>query len=205
MKKIIFSTLIIVCSIFSSHNAYAFDLSSLTNAIGNGTVENIVNGVIGSSDINVADLAGTWKYKAPAIAFESEDILKKAGGVAAATAIENKMAPYYTKAGLANSSITFDSNGNFTLTFKKGKISGTVTKGTNGVFIFNFAALGKVNIGKMNAYVKKGTTLEITFEVTKLVGLLSKIATASGNSTATTAIKLLESYKGIYAGFEFKK
>lgn len=185
-------------------NLKAFDLSKLNGMLNDGTVENVINGVIGSSNIEVKDLVGTWRYKAPSISFESNDLLKKAGGVAASTTIENKIAPYYTKAGLNASVITFTSDGRFSLTFKKGKINGVVTK-ANGHFIFSFSPIGKSSIGKMNANITKGTTLEITFDASKMVALISKISAVSGNSTVETGVKLLESYNGIWAGFEFAK
>ena len=185
-------------------NAYAFDWSSLKNALSNGTVENIVNGVIGTSDISIADIEGSWSYKAPAVAFESEDLLKKAGGSAMATTIENKLSPYYQKFGMNNIVMTFNSDSTFVMQFKKGKLTGKLTKEGDD-FYLNYDSLTKIKSFKSKVHIKKGTTLEITYDVSKLLTLMSSVAKISGNSTATSAANLLNSYKGMYAGFELQK
>ena len=79
-----------------------------------------------------------------------------------------------------------------------------MTKNENG-FVFHINAMAKLPATSMKANITKGTTLEITFDASKLVSLVSTIATASGNSTASSAVSLLKKYKGVYAGFEFNK
>lgn len=202
VKRLIFAACA-VAVIFG--NAQAFDLKSLLGGGDNNTINNIVNAVIGSDNFEIKDLAGTWKYKNPAVAFESEDLLSKAGGVAAASTIESKIAPYYSKVGMEAMSITFTESGEFTLNLKKGSLKGTVTKGENGKYKFEFKAFGSIKAFTAEAYVKKGTTLEITFNVTKLMELVSNIAKISGNSTMSTLTTLLNNYKGLYAGFELAK
>lgn len=196
-------TVVAVLLALVSLNVYAFDLSDLGSLLGNGTAQDILNSVISKSNLEVRDLAGTWTYKAPAVAFESEDLLKKAGGEVMASTIENKIAPYYVKAGLQNTILTISADGAFTITFKKGKLTGTVTKLDDGRFAFKFNALGRYKIAQAEAYVKKGTTLQVTFNVTKLIDIVSKIAAYSKQSTLTSAATLLKSYKGLYAGFEY--
>ena len=150
------------------------------------------------------DLAGTWKYKAPAVAFESEDLLNKAGGEYMAGVIEDKLAPYYKRVGLDNMVLTIDAEGNFELKFKKGTASGTIEKTDDGRFQFNFNSLGRYKIAEAKAYVKKGTTLQVTFDVTKLIDIVTKIASYSKTSTLSTVTTLLKGYKGMYSGFELE-
>ena len=58
----------------------------------------------------------------------------------------------------------------------------------------------------MAAYISKaGNTVDITFDVSKLIVLVDKIATFSGNSTLTGISKLLNSYDGLCAGFTLRK
>ena len=58
----------------------------------------------------------------------------------------------------------------------------------------------------MEAYVSKsGNNLSLTFDVTKLMNLISKAGSISGNSSLKTLSKLLESYDGMCAGFELRK
>ena len=147
MNRKIATIIFAVIALAMNSNAYAFDWSSLKNALSNGTVENIVNGVIGTSDISIADIEGSWSYKAPAVAFESEDLLKKAGGSAMATTIENKLSPYYQKFGMNNIVMTFNSDSTFVMQFKKGKLTGKLTKEGDD-FYLNYDSLTKIKIGR---------------------------------------------------------
>ena len=84
--------------------------------------------------------------------------------------------------------------------------SGTVTKGTkDGTIVFNFSTLGSTKLRQVTAYVQKGTQLSITFDISKLNTLLSSVSKFTGNSTVSTVSSLLNSYKGMYAGFKFEK
>lgn len=182
-------------------NSWAWDLSSLKNLGG------VVNSIISTDNVNVSDLNGTWKCTGPAFVFKSENLLQKAGGTAAQATIESKLQKYYQMAHLEDFTMQFDGNGNFTMTLKNGKtITGTVTKGTtDGTMIFNFGKLNKSKLSTLTAYVQKGTQLSITFDISKLNTLLSAVSKFSGNSAISTVSSLLNSYKGMYAGFKFNK
>ncbi|MDE5903509.1 MAG: DUF4923 family protein, partial [Muribaculaceae bacterium] len=77
---------------------------SLKDALGGGgvgeTVTNLIQGVFSKSDLTVADIAGEWTSNGSAVSFTSDNFLQKAGGVAAAAAIETKLNPYYEQYGL---------------------------------------------------------------------------------------------------------
>ena len=119
-----------------------------------GLISGISN-ILGKSNIEIADLAGTWNYKKPAVAFKSDNLLKKAGGTAAAEVIESKLAPYYQKAGMSNFKLIFNSDSTFTMKFNAASLSGTISKGNDGEFIFNFKAIKKINVGKLNSVITK--------------------------------------------------
>ncbi len=203
-----FSKLIVVAvALMFASSANAFDLTTLKNALTDGTASSILDNIIQKEDVNVADLVGSWKSTGPAVSFKSENLLQRAGGVAAASTIENKLAPYYKKAGLQNAVFTFVKDGTVTITLKSGRtITGTVKKGTTtGTLIFNFSQLGTSSkLTEFTAYVTKGTTLSIMFDATKLLKLANAIAKYSGNATMGTAASLLNSYKGMYVGFKFE-
>ena len=196
--------LLSLATMLVAFSASAFDLSSLGSLLNSDTANDILNLLVSKSDLEVKDLAGTWKYKAPAVAFESEDLLNKAGGEYMAGVIEDKMAPYYKRVGLDNMVLTIDAEGNFELKFKKGTASGTIEKTDDGRFQFNFNSLGRYKIAEAKAYVKKGTTLQVTFDVTKLIDIVTKIASYSKTSTLSTVTTLLKGYKGMYSGFELE-
>lgn len=204
-------TLLVIATLFASFtSAQAFDWESLKKAVSSvagDNVSSVVDNILKTDNLEVSDLAGTWKSTGPAVSFKSEDILEKAGGAAAAATIENKLEPYYKKVGLENATFTFTAEGEVTITLKSGKtITGTVTKGeTEGTMIFNFSKLSNGKLGKLTAYVSKGTTLSIMFDATKLINLVNSIAKYAGNSSLSTISTLLNSYDGLYAGFKFAK
>lgn len=206
--KLVKLTLVLVAFMLSVNSVYAFDWESLKKAVSNvigGDAGSVVDNILKTDNLEVKDLEGTWKSSGPSVSFKSENVLEKAGGVAAATTIENKLAPYYSKAGLENVVFMFTKEGAVTIILKNGKkISGTVEKGVvEGTMIFSFGVLSKV--GKLTAYVSKGTSLSMMFDADKLVKLVTAIANYSKNSTLTSVSTMLNSYDGVYVGFKFDK
>lgn len=161
-----------------------------------------------SADVKYTSLVGTWDYTGAAVGFQSDNLLQKAGGAAAATTLEKKITPYYEKAGLTSARIVFNQDSTFTMTVKKIKLSGTVTKGNvKNSYIFNFKAAGKVNLGKLTGYVvSEGVkTISLTFDASKLITLVDKVAAISGSSSIKAVSSLLNSYDGCTLGFKMKQ
>lgn len=217
MKKV-FMILVAVATM-SVFNSSAFDLKGALQGLSGGSsseassnsngLGSLIGGIanlLGKTDVSLADLQGTWGYSKPAVAFKSDNLLKKAGGAAAAEVIEGKLAPYYEKAGIAAMKLTIAADSTFTMKIKTVALKGTLSKDTDGNFIFQFKALGKVNIGHATSVITKtGNNITVTFDASKLITLVSKIASVTGNSTIKSVSSLLSSYDGLNAGFELKK
>lgn len=169
-------------------------------------LKGMVEGLISKSDLSEADLVGSWQYSAPAVAFQSDNLLQKAGGAAAAGVITDKLAPYYAKAGITSLTAVFSEDKTFKFQMKKVALSGTFEKDTaseTGDFIFNFKAGGKLSVGKFKAHVEKvGSKLTITFDASKLITLVNTIASVSGQATLKSVATMLNSYDGLNCGFE---
>lgn len=178
-----------------------------------GGLSDLLGGVagalgLGSTELSVKNLEGTWKYSAPAVSFKSDNLLLKAGGTAAAATIEKKLEPYYKTAGLTNLVFTVKADSTFTMKARLITINGTIDIAADGKSMhLNFKALGKINIGSMEAYTKLSDKdkLEMTFDVSKLVTILEKVGSLTGNSTIKGVTTLLEQYDGVTAGFQLKK
>lgn len=205
LKKFILSAAILtICSV---NSGYAQGLSGLLGGgdLGN-TIGNLIEGVFSSSNITIADMAGEWRANGPAVCFQGEGFLKKAGGVAAAAAVETKLAPYYEQYGLNNSQLTIDKDGKFNLTCKLIKLSGTITrdeKAEPGVFEFNFTALG-MKLASVTTYVQKTSgSMDIMFDATKLKQLLSAVASFTGIQIVQTVSGILDSYDGLAIGSHY--
>lgn len=179
--------------------------STLGNAIGG-----LISGLLGDKQLTEADLAGVYAYKEPAVTFQSDNFLQKAGGAVAASAIVDKIAPYYNKVGIQKLVVTL--NPDKTCQFELGriKLSGTFERDSTvtdaNVFIFNFKAMGALKIASMTADVQKaGNNLILTFDASKLISLMNTIAKLSGQGTIQAAAKILNSYDGLNCGFSLTR
>lgn len=171
-----------------------------------GALGGLVNNAMANSNFTVDDLVGTWQYTSPAVTFQSDDALKKIGGAGAATAVESKLEPYYKRLGFDKTSLVVAEDHTFTLKMGVLTLKGTVEKDdTDKSLVFNFNAFGKVPLGKVKANATKAaSTLNLTFDATKLIALLTKVSSALNISTLNTVANLLNGYDGIYIGFKLK-
>lgn len=184
--------------------------SSQTTTSGNGggnTLGNILEGVFSSSNITVQDLAGVWTSNGPAVCFQSENMLKKAGGIAAAAMVEKELSPYYSKLGLNGTVITIQTDGTFSMKTKMLTLNGTITQSTKGkgVFDFNFTLLG-MKLASVTTYAEKTSkTLNIMFDASKLKNLLSAVSKVVNIKTLSAITKILDMYDGLCVGFRTEK
>ena len=191
-------------------SASAFDIKDLLNQAGqaleNGSVTDIIEGVLSTSNLEVKDLAGVWTSTGSAVAFQSEDLLSQAGGVAMASTLESKINPYFTKYGIVGSVITIQTDGSFSMTLKKTTLKGKIVKGENNKFILSFEAFGKNNLGNVNLYIQKtSTSLDLMFDGSKLKKILSSLASLSKKGLGQSLNTFLNSYNGICIGFKMSK
>ena len=210
MKKKIFAGIAALSLLVSC------DPSSLQNVLSSSGIstDDVISGVgalienlTSTENITEADLVGTWRYSSPAISFKSDNFLKKAGGAAAATAIESKLKTYYQSVGMDKTVLTVNEDKSFTLKVSKVSLKGTLARQSeHNQFVFAFKILG-VNAFSSPAYIAKSATgtIAVTFDVSKLEKIISAAASFSGNSAAQSVASLLSSYDGIRAGFRMKK
>lgn len=165
----------------------------------------LVSGLISNDKIAPENLVGTWNYVSPAVCFQSDNFLQKAGGAAMAGTIEGKLEPYYQRFGVDKLVLTVDKDLNFTMQSGKLKATGTITIDNTDVY-FNFSALGKISLGKMKTYVTMtGSQMSVMFDVSKLMAVIKTVSSISGSSAISAVTKLLDSYEGICAGFKLQK
>lgn len=229
MKKLFVATLSVL--MLGAVEAAAFDpkdlLNGLKNAVGGETTEktsestttessstggilgalgSLVNNTLANNNFSVDDLVGSWNYTSPAVSFQSDNALMKVGGAGAATALESKLESYYNQLGFNKTTLTVAEDHSFVLKMGLITVSGTVEKGDDGMLQFNFSAFGKISLGQIKANATKaGSILNLTFDATKLIQLLTKVSSVLNNSTLNTLSSLLASYDGVYMGFKLKK
>lgn len=165
-----------------------------------------IGALVGGSGTSKTIPEGTWRYSGPAVTFKSDNALQNLGGAAAGTALEAKLKTYYDKVGLQDMTFTSSADSTFVMKVKKATLKGTIIYGESGECTLQLQGIGKIAGGKFNArWQTVGNSLSLTFDISKLVDLISKIAAVSGKSSLQTLTKVLESYDGVYAGLRFDK
>lgn len=197
----------ILGGIFNGIGRNSSPSDSKKNNGGSNTIGNLLEGVFSSSNLSVADIAGQWNTNGPAVCFKSDNLLKKAGGIAAAAMIEKEMAGYYQQYGLNGCPVTIGTDGSFSMKLSFMTLRGTVVPTSEkGVFDFAFTAFGSFKLGSIKCYAQKSyKSLNLMFDATKFKTLVSAIAKLTGNKLATTLGTLLDSYEGLCVGFRLDK
>jgi len=196
MRKLIFITLSLC--LFLSTNIQAQSWKDIFNSDNVGKVVDILTGNSTSS------IVGTWEYTGAAVEFESDNLLKKAGGAVASSSLESKLNEQLKKVGLTSGSTTytFEADSTFTSVTKKRTSSGTYSYNKSGEKLtLKYSALVNLN---MNVTVSS-TSLELLFDADKLLQLITVIGGTTSNSTLKAISALAESYDGMKIGLKFTK
>ena len=172
-----------------------------------GTTDDLLSGITSIfSDKKVAtidDLVGEWAYTEPAVVFMSENLLKKAGGKLASSAIEKTIETQLNKVGITKGAMkmTFTRNGRFTQTFAGRRLRGTFTiKGKE--VVLKYAGEIKQLVGTTQV---DGNDLLIVMDASKMLTYLKAIGSISGNASLKTATSLLGSMDGMLCGLRLNR
>lgn len=195
------SSLIVLIALFSSltSNSYAQSLKDLFNK---DNISKVVNALTGNTE--AIDMTGTWTYASSAVEFESENLLMKAGGAAAATMAENKLNEQLKKVGITDGKMTFTFNADstFVSTVGKKKLSGTYSYDPSSQQV-DLKYLRLLNLhAKVNC---TPSSMELLFNSDKLLKLMSFIGSKSNSTALKTVSSLADNYDGMMLGFELKK
>lgn len=172
-----------------------------------GTTDDLLSGITSIfSDKKVAtidDLVGEWAYTEPAVVFMSENLLKKAGGKLASSAIEKTIETQLNKVGITKGAMkmTFTRNGRFTQNIAGRRLRGTFTiKGKE--VVLKYAGEIKQLVGTTQV---DGNDLLIVMDASKMLTYLKAIGSISGNASLKTATSLLGSMDGMLCGLRLNR
>ena len=178
MKRFVFWQ-ILIAALLMAPDSQAQSLKDLLNK---ENIEKAVNAITGK---NTASMEGTWTYTGPAIEFESDNLLQKAGGSVAANAAENKLKEQLARVGIKEGQMSFTFNADSTFTAKVGakSIKGTYsydasTQNTSLKFMKLIPLNAKINCTSAN--------MDLLFNSDKLLKLITLISSKSNNSTLKT-------------------
>lgn len=168
------------------------------------SLSSLFSNLVGTSKVSSSSIVGTWVYAKPAVAFESSNLLSKAGGAVAATTIQNKMANALTKYGIKGgiSSFTFNSDGTFSALLNKKTVKGKYTLSGSTV---SFTTMAGTKLGTANVSIKSNA-LQMTFKADKLLTFIQGAsALSAASSTLSTISALSKNYSGMQLGLQFTK
>ena len=168
---------------------------SIKDLFNKDNISKVVNAVTGHTE--TVDMTGTWRYTGSAIEFESENLLKKAGGTVAASAAEQKLDEQLAKVG-----ITFNADSTFVSTLGKRKLNGTYSYDAGTQMLH----LRYMKLIPMNAKVNYTTQqMDLLFEADKLLKLITFLSSKSSSATLKAISSLADSYDGMMLGYELKR
>jgi hypothetical protein len=211
-KKMIVGMAIAAMSLMGNKAYAQFDFGKIlqngADILSNGgTTDDLLSGITSIfSDKKVAtidDLVGEWAYTEPAVVFMSENLLKKAGGKLASSAIEKTIETQLNKVGITKGAMkmTFTRNGRFTQTIAGRRLRGTFTiKGKE--VVLKYAGEIKQLVGTTQV---DGNDLLIVMDASKMLTYLKAIGSISGNASLKTATSLLGSIDGMLCGLRLNR
>ena len=170
-----------------------------------GALGSFIGNMTANKNFTIDDIAGVWAYSAPAVSFKSESALKNVGGAAAATAVETN-SPLLQNSRFTRTTLTIGKDHTFSMKMGIIPLKGTVEKTDDGSLEFTFTGITGKSLGKVDAVAtKSGNNLNLTFDATKFINILTSVAGKLNISTLNTITSLLNGYDGIYMGFRLKR
>ncbi|MDO4497831.1 MAG: DUF4923 family protein [Bacteroidales bacterium] len=168
----------------------------------NGLLGNLISSVTGSVTTTEATIQGNWSYSRPSVQFESENLLKNAGGTAIATKAEDKIASIYKLVGIKEGTLTFNFEKDGKLTYSMGRIT------RNGTWTFNdedkSVTITTARGASYKAYATvSGNQMALTFDANKLYELMQTIGSKFKSLKSITT--LMSQYSGAKVGFTLEK
>ena len=194
------------CGVIKTINAIGslFGGNKKTSTV--ATVVKILGSVLGQfyDTTTKTALVGKWSYDEPAIQFESENLLKKAGGAVASQGVADKLVPYFEKVGFKQGSLALELREDNTCTYTIGGNS------FDGTYEFNDAekklTLKTPLFPLPAAYLSVvGDQMAMTFDSSKLLSLVQIVGQVTNQPSLSAISNLAESYDGMKTGFTFKR
>lgn len=199
MKRLFISLI----ALFALSSADAQILDALKKVATEAVTEVVDNATDGA--LTQFAIIGTWSYTAPAVKLDGEDTLTSLSGSALSATLGKKLESAFTKVGITADacSVTFNSDGTFTMPIKNRNLTGTYTYNSEDHSLI--MVIGQIKSIEMKGYAFiNGTTgLQLVFPVNKLTSFLTSLG--SSISSLTTLTALVKQYENIYLGFEFAK
>lgn len=180
--------------------------SSSTSSASTSVLGSLLSGLLsGSSTLSQSDLVGTWSYSGSNCAFESENLLAKAGGAIAANKIESELNTQLAKVGIKQGacSFTFNKDNTYTATIGGRTLQGTYTLDAKNKKIKMTYLAGLASMTPR--ITKQGNSVNLLIESSKLLTLMKGASVLAKGTSLSGISSILNNYEGMYIGLQLKK
>lgn len=203
MKKqriILFAFTVMFLFSVSSLVAQNATISDSTSVLGK-----IWNKISGNISFSQQNMVGKWDFKSTACKFETENLLKKAGGAIVATQVESAFNDYCEKFGIKEGTCWYDFRSDSTYSAKIGavKLSGKFILDTDTKVVNMSYAFG---VGKMTAQVvKSSNSMKLYFDADGFLKMMKTLSMFTNNNKVEILAKMSELYDGMLLGFDLDR
>lgn len=206
MKRNTFLAVIACAMLFISGSIKAQSLDDLMN---NKAVNALANKVTSATSApKVQNVVGIWKFKGAACAYETTDLVKKAGAAAIIPQVEEQLDGVCAQAGIKAGLFTFifTADNKFVNKLDKKVCRGTYTfNKANGTISLNYQTGLQVPTIIPASVAMSGTNIALLFDVNRLSELIGYLSTTVSKENLQTATALLEQCKGAKIGFKLSR
>ncbi len=165
----------------------------------------IYDAVMGKLPLSQKNMVGTWDFQGTSCAFESENLLKKAGGVVVAAQVEEKFDETCQKLGIneKNTSFVFNADSTYSARIGGVKISGKYILDTQNKKVRMSYLLGVAHLDA--SVVVSNRDMKLLFDADSVLKLLKFISQFTNNTSIEVLGKMADMYDGMLLGFDLRK
>ena len=157
-----------------------------------------------NSSLSDKDLIGDWGYKGTACTFETENLLKKAGGAVVASQVEKTFNEYCMKIGISEEKCDFTFKEDSTYSAKLGllKLSGKFRLDEEKKVLSMSYMRG---LGRMTAHVhRSGSGLKLLFDADSFLQMMKTLSMFTKNNSVEILAAMADLYDGMLLGFDLE-
>ena len=204
-RKQIYTLILSAAVLFISCSSLSGTSGTQSEANSGRVWGDIFNAVMGKLPLSQRNMVGTWNFQGTSCAFESENLLKKAGGAVVASQVEAKFDETCKSLGINenNTSFIFKADSTYTGRIGAVKISGKYLLDEKTKKVTMSYLLG---VGHLNASVAVSSReLKLLFDADSILKLMKFISQFTSNTSVEVLGKMADLYDGMLLGFDLRK
>lgn len=199
-----FTKFLVLSVCFAVMGVMTANAQGLKDLLG-GKLGDAVGDIVGGLTKQGIDVTGTWVMSGSSCQFESDNLLKKAGGAVMADKLSDELDKLLEKIGIdkGDFSYTFNSDSTFTSKSKLGNKKGSYSVNAE-VSTLTLKYIG--GLMKSTCTVKTSADeIQMLYDADKLKELITNIAGKSNINALELLGSLMEQYDGCMLGFKFSR